>query len=207
MTQNSTDRLGEKIQFTMLIEAVALGDVHAFAAVYSEYYPLIYNYILRHIWQIESAQDVTSDVFVALLEKLGKVKFNDGNHFKNYLYKIATNKTNEYIRKCMNRKTVSDSECAEGAEIIAKATDETSETDIIENQMQLETEYLKVYKHLVTLKPEYQNIIQLRIYENKSYEDIAEITGINVNTLKSHFLRAINILKEKMQLIEPNKQY
>ena len=181
--------------FNNLIESAISGDRQAFATIYSEYYVKIYNYILRHIWNVELAQDVTSEVFLSLLMNIHKYKFNDENHFKNFLYKIATNEINEFVRTKKTRKTFLESEC----EQILKAQVPSEELEEADKVMQSSSEYAVVYKHLVTLKPMYQNIIQLKIYEDKTYEDISEITGMSVNTLKSHFSRAIKQLQEKMQ--------
>jgi RNA polymerase sigma-70 factor, ECF subfamily len=181
--------------FNNLIANAIAGNRQAFADIYAEYYFKIYNYILRHVWNVDQAKDLAAEVFLSLLTNLHKYKFNDENHFKNFLYKIATNEINEYVRTKKTRKTYLESEC----EQIITAQAPAEELEEADKAMQSSSEYAEVYKHLITLKPMYQNIIQLKIYEDKTYEDISEITGMSVNTLKSHFARAIKQLKEKMQ--------
>lgn len=187
--------------FNNLISSAITGNRQAFTTIYREYYTRIYNYVLRHIWNVEQAQDVTSEVFLSLLMHINKYSFNNENHFKNFLYKIATNEINEFVRTKKSRKTFLESEC----EQILHAKVPAEELEQAEKDIQLSAEYLQVYNHLKTLKPKYQNIIQLKIYEDKTYEDISEITGLSVNTLKSHFLRAIKQLQDKMKdEMQPN---
>lgn len=180
---------------TSLLVSAKSGNKDAFGVIYHQYYVRIYNYILRHVWNIEHAQDLTSDVFLSLLLSITKYDFIDENHFKNFLYKIATNKINEFFRTKKTRRTYLDSEC----EQILKAPAIPEELEQADREMQNSSDYIQIHDQLKTLKPVYQNIIQLRIYEDMSYEDISKITDMSVNTLKSHFSRAIKQLKEKMQ--------
>src|SRR5215210_9008148 len=81
-----------------LVERAQAGDGGAFGELYEQFAPDISRYLLRHLnghW--ESAEDLTEEVFVKVLQRLGSYQFR-GMPFSAWLYRIARNHMIDYLR-------------------------------------------------------------------------------------------------------------
>src|SRR5882724_1458949 len=84
-----------------LIES-AKTDKVAFSILYRHYFQQIFNYTLRRLGNIAAAQEVTSDTFLEAMIDIKNYEWR-GIPFSAWLYKIATNNSNSYLRKKSNR--------------------------------------------------------------------------------------------------------
>lgn len=182
-----------------LVESARI-DRSAFGELYDYYYKPIFNYILRNCMNIHIAEDLTADTFFAALNKLPSFKFRQGARFSSWLYKIATNKVYEYFRKGRAYRFKPSSIVEEFYNVGIPS----SEIVEAENEINKAQTYKVIYPLIRKMDIKYQTIIQLYYFEDMNYEQISEVTGIKVGTLKSHLSRALSKLKKnmkKMQLI------
>src|SRR5262249_25771808 len=81
-----------------LVERAQSGDGGAFGELYEQFAPEIYRYLLRHLnGRRESAEDLTEEVFLKVLERLGSYQFR-GLPFSAWLYRIARNHMIDHLR-------------------------------------------------------------------------------------------------------------
>jgi len=81
-----------------LVERAQAGDGGAFGELYEQFSPEIFRYLLRHLnGRRESAEDLTEEVFVKVLERLGSYQFR-GLPFSAWLYRIARNHMIDHLR-------------------------------------------------------------------------------------------------------------
>ena len=73
-------------------------DPAAFVQLYRRYYDAVFRYCVHRLFERQTAEDVTSQVFLKVVENLGRFKGSE-RQFRNWLYKIATNAVNSYLRK------------------------------------------------------------------------------------------------------------
>lgn len=179
---------------------LAKNDRQAFAQLYDFYYDRIFNYILRRCGDLYIAEDVTAETFVNVLKNIVNFKFEKDFGFAAWLYKICTNALNMYFRKQNRYKFVApddfDGYCNQ---IIPSEELEEAELAFVNA-----SEYQKINRILILMDQKYQTIIQLRFFEEKSYEEIAYITGIKIGTLKSHLSRALNIIRKNLMQLNNN---
>jgi len=170
-------------------------DRDAFAKLYDQYYPKIFGYVLRRIATLEAAQDITSEIFLKVLQKLWQFRWRNIS-FSSWLYKIATNEINQYFRKAGYKKSVSLEELQEqGFELISA---HEPESELIEAQEKLKQhqDFLEIREKIVQLPAKYQEVIALRFFEKKQIKEIAEILGKKEGTIKSLLHRAVEKLRE-----------
>ena len=172
----------------------ARDDPDAFAKLYDQYYPRIFGYILRRTANLEAAQDVTSETFLKALGKLWQFQWRNVS-FSAWLYKIATNETNQYFRKAEYRKSVSLEELREQGLELASTSDPESELIAAQDRLKQHQDFLEIQERIVRLPGKYQEVITLRFFEKKQIKEIAEILGKKEGTIKSLLHRAVERLR------------
>ena len=167
----------------------------AFAGLYDQYYPKIFGYVLRRTAHLEAAQDITSETFLKALNKLWQFHWRNVS-FSSWLYKIATNETNQYFRKVEYKKSVSLDELQEQG--FEPMSPHDPESELIEAQEKLKQhqDFLEIQGKIARLPAKYQEVIALRFFEKKQINEIAEILGKKEGTIKSLLHRAVEKLRE-----------
>lgn len=136
-----------------------------------------YRYAFTYVHQREMAMDIVHNSFVKAIEQLPALRNPDA--MKTWFYRILTN------------------ECLQG---LKKAGRETlTEPSQIQEEIYLEKAYepaLELYEAVRHLPPETQTIIYLHYYEEYTLKEISQITGCNLNTVKSRLYAGLKKLKE-----------
>ncbi|HSW96347.1 MAG TPA: RNA polymerase sigma factor [Candidatus Saccharimonadales bacterium] len=173
----------------------ARSDPLAFGKLYDIYYPKISNYLLHRLSRTDSAQDLTSEVFFKAMTKLYTFSWRNIS-FSSWLYKIANNEIKMYYRK-KERKFFSLEFLFETHHFEPPASTNIEQEYIdVENELSRNKKFKEIQKQLLNLPLIYQEILVLRFFEEKSLAEISEITGINLNTVKSLLSRG----KEKLRI-------
>lgn len=152
-----------------------------FAQVYDLYIGQIYGYLFNRVQNRQIAEDLTSEVFLKALKAFDRFDPNRAS-VKTWLYQIARNHLIDYYR---TRKVTED---IEQVELISENLEMDSE---LENTLNLE----KLRKLLSELPEESRELITLRIWDELSYKEIAEVTGKNEGALKVAFSRVLKQLQ------------
>ncbi len=169
--------------------AEARTDPAAFAQLYRRHYDAVFRYCVHRLFERQTAEDVTSAVFLKTIENFGRFKGTE-RQFRNWLYKIATNAVNEHLRKAARKDAM-----LKGAreQISSRAAD-------CEDTMNENVKNLAVLKQaMLTLKPRYQTIITLRFFENLKLTEISEVLGSSPGTVRSQLARALARLRNKIR--------
>lgn len=157
------------------IAAIRTGERERFAELYDEYVDRIYAFIYARVSHRETAEDLTSTVFMKVLDKVDS--FRNGS-FSAWLYRIARNAVIDHYRT--NKPTADLDAIAEPAAAIdlETSTDHRRQLAAIEARLKL-------------LKPEHQEIVKLRVWDDLPYAAIATIVGKSEAAVKMAFARAI----------------
>ncbi len=161
----------------------------ALSRLYEMYYERIFRFCVHRLFNKEIAEDVTSTVFLEVAYSIRLFKGRTVQDFQNWLYAIAANQTNAYIRKTSRRKEL----LKEAADLIPASvgnTDESSEPD-----------WPRLYEAILKLKPQHQTIVTLRFFENLKYEQIAQILNVKEATLRVTLHRILNELRNYLQSV------
>ena len=157
----------------------------ALAQLYTLYHDRIYRFCMYRLFTDESAEDVTSEVFLQVARKIRTFRGHAEQEFRHWLYAIASNLTNAYIRKTKRRDELF--KTAVRAPELGRRGD---------NRNNLEIDWCTLYRALQQLKPRHQDIIILRFVENMPHEQIATLMGLKPVTVRVNLNRALAKLRK-----------
>jgi len=162
----------------------------ALGRLYELYYERIFRFCVYRLFDKEIAEDVTSTVFLEVARGIRIFKGRTEQDFRNWLYAIAANQANAYIRKSSRRKKLLEEAASSMTTSATDGTDKSSEPD-----------WPRLYKAVLKLKPQYQTIVTLRFFENLKYEQIAQILNIKEATVRVTLHRVLNELRNHLQTV------
>lgn len=168
---------------TELIEKAVAGDAAAFGKIYFLLRDPIYGFAFRMLGENAAAEDITQETFVFFIENSKKYKAERGSLLA-FLCGVARNRIMHHLRKNRDRLDVS----REETDDFIEPPDEIGRNPL-EVLLEHELEQ-KVNKGIAELPPLQREAIILREMQEFSYEEIAKITGDDVNAVKARLYRA-----------------
>ena len=176
-----------------VIERVINGDVDAFGILVKRYEKQIVNYIFRMIGDYQDALELSQEVF--LKAYLGLKTYRSDYSFSTWLYRIAKNRTIDFIRK---RKLDTVSIEGKGDEDSLKPQYE--DTGLKPDEVFEKKRRAKLVEKAVSKLPlEYREVIIMYHVDGLKYEEIAEILDLPIGTVKNRIFRARKLLKELLE--------
>lgn len=171
------------------IQAAKSGDQAAFNFLLDTFWNDVYGFQLKKTRNEYEAEDITIQTFSKAFNKIHT--FDENYSFSTWLIAISKNIHVDMIRKknsSIRSRTTSDDE-----ERVYKIADETP---TIEDKLIKEQHLAQLLTDIKQLKPHYQEVINLRYFQEKSYKEIAESLNEPMNNVKVKLLRAKKLLAE-----------
>lgn len=191
--------IDKKLDIELVTKAKA-GDQQAFAAIMEKYKKAIYFPILKMIHNRDDAQDL---LMVTFSKAFNNIQFYKEDYaFSTWLFRIATNTCIDFIRKkklllTPIDETMKDTDNDKQAHTLVKDKSADPEEQIIREQK------MKQMRAMVEkLSPKYRLLIELRYFEEFSYEEIAAKMDLPLGTVKAQLFRAKDML---YKLYNPSK--
>lgn len=157
-------------------------DRTAFVQLYRRHYDAVFRYCVHRLFERQTAEDVTSDVFLKVVENFSGFKGNE-RQFRCWLYRIATNAVNNHLRKISRRNHLLKFAREQSNNKIADCGESAEKLDLLRNAV-------------FTLRPLYQTIITLRFFESLKLTEIAQVLGSRPGTVRSQLTRALARLRK-----------
>ncbi len=168
-----------------LISAAQAGDLDAFNQIVRLYETRIYNLCYRMLGDADAAADATQDAFIAAFRNMRSFR---GGVFKAWLLRIATNACYDALRARKRRPAVSlDSTNNEDDNTRTEAPDPGESLDDMVVRQELSA---AIQQGLAELPEDQRIVIILSDIQGLAYEEIAQITGVQLGTVKSRLSRA-----------------
>jgi RNA polymerase sigma factor (sigma-70 family) len=185
-----------KIDFELVKDALENGNQRAYAQLMERYRDSVYFMLLKMVKNRDDADDLTIEAFGKAFKRLEQ--YSPQFAFSTWLFKIATNNTIDFLRKQKNNTYSIDKafEGDDGSEMMFEIKSDalTPEEKIIRK------EKLKHMRFVVEkLKPRYRQLIELRYFEELSYDEIAAKLEMPLGTVKAQLFRAKDLLQEIMK--------
>jgi RNA polymerase sigma-70 factor (ECF subfamily) len=185
-----------KIDFELVKDALENGNQRAYAQLMERYRDSVYFMLLKMVKNRDDADDLTMEAFGKAFKRLEQ--YSPQFAFSTWLFKIATNNTIDFLRKQKNNTYSIDKafEGDDGSEMMFEIKSDalTPEEKIIRK------EKLKHMRFVVEkLKPRYRQLIELRYFEELSYDEIAAKLEMPLGTVKAQLFRAKDLLQEIMK--------
>jgi RNA polymerase sigma factor (sigma-70 family) len=170
------------------------GDVESFNILVRRYESRVYNLSFRMLGDADSAADAAQDAFLSAFRSLRSFR---GGSFRSWLLRIATNACYDALRARKRRPAVSlDMELEEGDESPLQIPDDSEGPDDAVLRRELATAIQTGLGYL----PEDQRLaVVLSDIQGMAYEEIAQITGANIGTVKSRLSRGRARLREVLR--------
>jgi RNA polymerase sigma-70 factor (ECF subfamily) len=157
-------------------------DQTALKALYDGYYDRIYAYCVHRLFCRTAAEDVTSQIFLSAARGFKAVAGQEFETHVRWLYGIAANQCNSYIRQHLTRR-----------KIFEKFQAEQSHH---QKDIDLQPDWTAVYGAIAQLKPIEQTVITLRFFENMDYDQIAAIINKRQSSVRVVLHRALKKLQK-----------
>ena len=170
----------------LLIDQAKKGDQKAFNDLLNIYWKDVYHFQLNKGNNEDEAEDITIKAFAKAFDKIHT--FDDSFQFKTWLFTISSNLHIDHLRK-KKTETVSINKNQEVHRIVDE--DPTPSDKLIQEQNLAQ---LKAY--ILQLKPHYQEVINLRYFQELSYKEMAAHIDEPINNIKVKLLRAKKLLAE-----------
>ncbi|MGD2096719.1 MAG: RNA polymerase sigma factor [Desulfobacterales bacterium] len=192
-THNASGSQNAQPQLTQLVEKARDGNRLAFDQLIDRYQGDIYRMIIYRIHNQMDAEDLTQDVFVRAYRSISRLR--EPPRFRSWLYTIAVNRVNDYLRKKRVRSIFKSSD--EGPEIQPKADDRPENPEALE-QVLKEDFWRQVSRIAKKLSKMEREVFMLRFMDDLNIAEIAQILKKSESTVKTHLYRALTkFQKEK----------
>ena len=178
-----------------LINRAKSGDSKSYDKLLKKYKNSVYSLVLRMVRNSQEAEDLTQEAFIKAFNSLDS--FNEEYAFSTWLYKIATNNCIDFFRK-RKLQTYSLDKPIQYKD--SEIQHEIPDPDLNPEKSIMATERNKLIKEAINKLPEkYYRAIVLRHSEEKSYEEISEILGLPLGTVKARIFRAREMLNKALK--------
>ncbi|GAB4292591.1 MAG: sigma-70 family RNA polymerase sigma factor [Marinilabiliales bacterium] len=179
-----------------LVKRFQEGDHNSFKELITRYKSKIFTYILITVRDRELAEDIFQETFFKVINSLKKGNYTHQGRFVSWVVRIAHNLIIDHYRKSNNVKTYNH----EDKELDIFHNRENS-SDNIEKQL-INNQIVKDVRKIINLLPhEQKEVILLRHFVGLSFKEIAEETGVSINTALGRMRYALinlrKIIKEK----------
>ena len=176
-----------------LIERYQDGDVHSFELLIGRYQKQIYSYIITLVKDKQLADDVFQDTFVKVIQTIKSKGYKDDGRFVQFAMRIAHNLVIDHFRKENRIPTVESS--SEDYNYIDNVpiTDHSVEQGMIIDQV-----HSDLHRMIAFLPDEQREVLRMRIFDDMSFKDIADITNVSINTALGRMRYALINLRKMM---------
>lgn len=179
-----------------VIDRALHGESKAYAELLSRYRDSVYYVLLRMVNNPSDAEDLTIEAFGKAFHNLSK--YIPSHAFSTWLFRIATNNCIDFMRKKSQSPRPFDQDEGEEDEMEATVASDMRLPDEVMMDRETAASLNRIVK---SLKPRYRRLIELRYFEDYSYEDIATELSLPIGTVKARLFRAkvliFNMVQDK----------
>jgi RNA polymerase sigma-70 factor len=154
-----------------------------FDILFEKYYERLVLFAEGYVGDLKTAEDMVQDVFLALLSRKD---LKDVEYSRSYLYSCVKNGCVDYLRKLKITDPLDVK--------LFDAAYYTGDFDVLEQEKLI----CRVEEEIEKLPEQRREVLKLSVYEGMSYPRIAEVTGLSVNTVKTHMKKAYQDLRETL---------
>jgi RNA polymerase sigma-70 factor (ECF subfamily) len=170
-----------------LVRRAREGDLAAYDELVKRYQERIYATIYHMTSNHEDANDLAQDSFIKAFSALKS--FKGGSSFYTWLYRIAVNKTINFLKQRKNKYHLSlndlDFNAENDPDLVALISHKTPQREASLSELQK-----KLNEALLKLSESHRMVVVLHDVQGQSHEDIAEIMGCNIGTVRSRLFYA-----------------
>jgi RNA polymerase sigma-70 factor (ECF subfamily) len=168
------------------------GDADAFDVLLARYQNRLYRYLVRFTADRAAAQDLFQETWLKVITRIHR--YDERRPFEPWLFSVARNLAVDHLRKASPQSLDEPSEGGESKAAQLGASEPGSLERLLERERRGRLE-----RSLDELPALYREALTLRFEEEMTFEEIAQVLGAPISTVKSRVQRALAMLRRKMQ--------
>ena len=197
------DHLSDKAKkdYQLVLRALNDKDQRAYTEIMGRYKDSVYFMLLKMVNNSDDAEDLTIETFSKAFKRLDQ--YTPQFAFSTWLFKIASNHSIDFIRKKRIKAVSIDQgySNADGESYVIPVKEDSLDP---EESMQKDERVQRMRDVVEKLKPRYKRLVELRYFEEKSYEEISEILELPLGTVKAQLFRARDFMFDLMKTTKGN---
>lgn len=178
-----------------LIQNYLKGCDQSFAELVHRHKAKVFSSIYLMMKDRELAEDLTQDVFIKFVDIINKGNYYDEGKFKAWILRVAHNMCIDYIRKTGRLQVSRMPENYESVTVLHKQQDTCAETVAIKEESRS-----SIRTMIKNLPFEQRQVVLMRHYADMSFKEIADLTGVSINTALGRMRYAVNNLRKQIQV-------
>lgn len=182
-----------QLEDSQLLSLYKNGDEEAFKILLEKYRNRVYTCIYLIVKDRYVAEDLTQDVFIKVIKTVKGGKYNEEGKFLPWLLRISHNLAIDYFRKQKRNPTIINDD---GTNIFNSLS--FAENDSESNRINKET-HKKIRELIKTLPKSQREVLIMRHFTNMSFKEIADMTGVSINTALGRMRYALINLRKKLK--------
>ena len=188
----------------ILVKRAKSGDYRAFDLLVLKYQSRIIGIVMKYVKDIQIAEDVAQETFLKAYKSLDS--FREESAFYTWLYRITANTAINYLSSKKRKSELLEADVSnregESIDIFDIPGGESPEDILNANSLRED-----IFKNMSNLPEEIRTAVTLREFEGLSYEEIAEILGCPLGTVRSRIFRGRELLQQTIsEQIDINKK-
>lgn len=184
--QNSSDR--------ELLNSYLLGNKSAISTLIEKHNRRVRDYIRMMVGDSDIAADIAQETFIKAVSVIDEGRYIDKGKFLSWVLRIAHNKTLDYFRSQKSNVSVSESSAGYNVLGTIKYADKSIEDSMISEQIDTDIRAL-----VEQLPEEQREVVMLRYYSDLSFKEIADQTGVSINTALGRMRYALINLRKMIK--------
>ncbi|MFC1812373.1 RNA polymerase sigma factor [Thermodesulfobacteriota bacterium] len=199
MNEEIRKTTGSSKEDAALVRAVQKGDKAAFDGLVLKHKDKIFNLVYWFLGDYQEANDCAQDTFIKVFKSINKFRFESA--FSTWLYRIAMNTCKNRLKSSAfrwRRRTVPLGN-PEGSGDTNPCFEIRDNAPSPVNQLEKKERRLLIQKAIYSLPEAQKRVVVLRDIQGLPYEEIADITGLNLGTVKSRLSRARLALRNRLK--------
>lgn len=175
-----------------LISLVKEGQIEMFEKIIERYQGKLFFYILRLTGDREEAKDLLQDVFIKTYRNISS--FDTERKFSSWIYRIAHNEAINYLKRKSLKRFISWEDVSSSKDKIEMSNGEENAHEIWERKDDIKG----VNEAIDKLPPKYKQVLHLKYFSDKSYDEISDILEKPINTVGTLISRAKKKLHQEI---------
>jgi RNA polymerase sigma factor (sigma-70 family) len=171
-----------------IVSRVLGGDLNSFKLLVRQYERLVTSMVHRVVQHVEDEQDICQEVFIKVYKHLAGFKFQ--SKLSTWIAQIAYSTAINYVKKVSGKKSLTID--------ITDLENYQEDTDNPERILQRKNTSTFIQGEIAKLPLQYRTVVTLYHFNELSYHEIEQITGMPEGTVKSYLFRARKMLKDKL---------
>ncbi|HOD66038.1 MAG TPA: sigma-70 family RNA polymerase sigma factor [candidate division Zixibacteria bacterium] len=180
-----------------VIEQALAGNQQAYRILTERHRPSVFHIVYKIVRDRETANDLVQETFMKAFSSLAS--YRSEYRFSTWLYKIAANCAIDHLRK--RRIQVLSLEGQMDRDSSGRTIEVPDYSYHPEHDLVRKEQRFNIEEAIDSLPKKYREVIVYRHKEDKSYEEIADLLGIPIGTVKARIFRARELLKKKLKSI------